>query len=958
MNKKKLILALIFLAVSLTYANAAENSEALYIEGRQLFEINKIEAAKEKFEKAAEIDRKAGAGSKKDLAVYLGWIGKCYKQLSQYDRALEYYRKSLAINEELGIGIEIAFVSNSIGLIYHTLGQHDLALDYFNKALALKEKFGERNHVATQFNNIGLVYHSKADYDRALEYYNKALKINEELGIKDQVANQLNNIGLLYYYLGKYDMALANYNKAVRINEELGLKGDLAFNLNNMGMVYNAWGQYDKAISYYRQALVIDKKLGRKDQIAADLNNMGQVFYSWGQYKKALDYFKTALDINDKLGAKDKAAVHLNNIGQAYYALEQFDMALENYQKALAINEKLGIKNEIASNLNNIGMILKTRMNNDKAMEYFTRAMSINEQLGLKVDVAVQLNNIGLVYFSKGDFNKALEYYRKSLAIDEELRKKDSIATSLNNIGAAYWWLKDYKNAADFLNRAVKIKEEMRLTAAGAVRRDYFASELSTYEWLISTYIRDNKPALAFNKVELSSAKYLIEKLGEKINEKSIRIADINEYQKKLQSGCAIISYSSITLDIRIARIVADKKTIYSSEIQDQNFNKVIKNNYIEVINSNYEKMRGISIKTKKDHPIDEHPGYEFDKLINYYRYLLSRQDLTDKENDSLKQISKGLYNLLFSGLDKQLEGKSELIIIPGGILALIPFETLIMPDGRYLVEKYNIKYTQSLTVSEILDKRKYDDKRKPLLAFGGAVYDRISYKKDMIESEKQLDDLKNTTLAALSRGESIRKTYASLGYREWDNLPGTLAEVRAIDKIIKNSELFTGDNVDESGIKILSLKGELKKYRVIHFATHGLVVAEFPELSALVLSQYKEEKNGEDGFLRMNEIAALDLNADFVCLSACETGLGKIYGGEGVVGLTQAFLLAGANGMSVSLWQVDDKSTMEFMIGMYNLVNVKKINYDKAINEMKRKFIKGKYQSPFYWAPFIYYGK
>ncbi len=194
---------------------------------------------------------------------------------------------------------------------------------------------------------------------------------------------------------------------------------------------------------------------------------------------------------------------------------------------------------------------------------------------------------------------------------------------------------------------------------------------------------------------------------------------------------------------------------------------------------------------------------------------------------------------------------------------------------------------------------------------------------------------------------------------------------------------MSTGKDVDESKLKELSINGKLKQYKVLHFATHGLVVPELPELSAIVLSQFKEERNNEDGYLTMKEKSKLDINADFINLSGCDTGLGKIYRGEGVVGLTQSFLIAGANGLSVSLWQVADKSTVKFMTGVYQLVDKKDITYDKAITMVKRAFIEGKlnsdfenikkrgfetdrqngldkqnFKNPFYWAPFVYYGK
>jgi CHAT domain-containing protein len=153
-----------------------------------------------------------------------------------------------------------------------------------------------------------------------------------------------------------------------------------------------------------------------------------------------------------------------------------------------------------------------------------------------------------------------------------------------------------------------------------------------------------------------------------------------------------------------------------------------------------------------------------------------------------------------------------------------------------------------------------------------------------------------------------------------------------------------------------------LKDYKVLHFAVHGLTVPSFPELSAIVLSLLNEDKNGEDGFLSMSEIVELNIESDFVNLSACETGLGKIYEGDGVVGLTQAFIVAGSNSVSVSLWPVADESTALFMSRLYQINSENNSSYDRCITEVKREFISGKHGSvlkaPFFWAPFVYYGK
>jgi CHAT domain-containing protein len=152
-------------------------------------------------------------------------------------------------------------------------------------------------------------------------------------------------------------------------------------------------------------------------------------------------------------------------------------------------------------------------------------------------------------------------------------------------------------------------------------------------------------------------------------------------------------------------------------------------------------------------------------------------------------------------------------------------------------------------------------------------VYDEINYNVDMMTSNFEMDFFSKETLSAIDSKRSLAKSYAALGVGHWTNLPGTLNEIKAIEKIIDGSVLVAGQEVAEHTVKSMSESGELANYKVIHFATHGLTTSAFPELSAIVLSQLKDSPSKEDGYLRMGEIANLKLNADFVNLSACETG-------------------------------------------------------------------------------------
>ncbi len=840
-------------------------------------------------------------------------------------------------------------------------GNYNDALKYYEQSAESFKKTGDKGNYSSLLNSIGLVYSSWGQYDKAIDYYKKALGISEELGQKRSIAIRLNNIGDAYRFWEQYDKAIDYYKRALVISERLGEKRGVAICLNNIGLLYHSWGQYDKAIDYHTKSLDIFKELEANGDVAACLNNIGGIYNTWGQYDKAIDYYKKALTINEKYGQKMGIAFCLNNIGDVYSSWTQHDKAIDYYKRALDIFEELGLKGDVALCLNNIGDVYSSWGQYDKAIDHYKKALATNEALGQKGGIAIRLNNLGFVYSLLGQYYKAIDYYKKSLTINEALDRKGDIARDLNNIGAAFHSLKEYNKSIENLKKSVEILEQLRLTAPGEIKRDYLSKQIHTYQWLVSSYIRNADFINAINTVEISSAKYLIDQLGERLDEKKIKYVDIQNYRKKITENSAILSFSNVELGTGIASIIVDNKNINAFEADEKLFIKNIIGKYSTKITKTNEKLRGLKIKVQKKEKDekDKTEITEFNKIINYYRSLLSQPKLGKEEADALKYIASELYNFLFKDIEKQLAGKEELTIMPGGTLAFIPFESLIMPDGRYLIEKYNIKYTQSLTVMEIIEKRNYSNTRKPMIAFGGGIYDEITYKKDMVETEQQLAILKKGTLLAVNRGQSTRDAYFSLGFGQWDNLPGTLTEVKAIKTIVKDMDLYTGKDVDESVIKSLSKKGNLKDYKVLHFAIHGLVVPEMPELSALVLSQYKNEKNGEDGYLRMQEIAALDINADFVNLSACETGLGKIYGGEGVVGLTQSFLLAGANGLSVSLWQVADKSTMEFMIGMYKKVSENGMSYDKAITEMKREYIKsGKYSIPFYWAPFVFYGK
>ncbi len=779
-------------------------------------------------------------------------------------------------------------------------------------------------------------------------------------------AIRLNSIGRVLETQGKYGRAIEYFEKALNIDRKLEQDDKISIGLANIGNIFKSRKQYDTAIKYYENALDIDKKLGQGDKVVLQLANIGGVYETQGKYVKAWKYYEEALDTAETVNQDNNIAIGLANIGNIFKYWGQHEVTIKYYEKALAINKKLGHEDKVAIRLNYIGGVYKSTGQYDDALKYYKEALEINRKLGKEADEALSLKNLDMVYrYYWNKHDKAIKPHEQKLATDKKFGKDADISGDLNNIGMVYLLQKEYKPAIGSFNESVSIIEKLRKATTGEVRRGYLADQSYTYQLLASAYIRDNDISSAFRTIELSRAKLMAERFAG--DEKKIRLQEVEQIRETLGEDTAIIVYANVNRE-DIIQFAITGEEFTGREVSRKSF-----------VQSSIDKYHTpIKALLINQHNLSENKN-DFDNIINYYSSLLrepSPQDERERRAD-IDKLGKGLYELLIKPMEAQLADKKNLIIVPGGILTFVPFETLIDRNGQYLVENYHINYVQSVDIRKLIKKREHSDKRKPLLAFGGAVYEEAAYDAEVIENEAQMalfkkniySDLKNIQQELAEKKvfsdfvniRYIRNAYNGLGIGTWPDLPDTLNEVKNINKVIKRSDIFTGSNVTEKDVKELSKNWTLYNYKVLHFATHGLVVNEVPELSAVVLSQFEKDEGKEDGYLRIEEIAELDFQADLITLSACETSLGRVDGNAGIMGFTQSFILAGANAVSISLWRAAGESTSQFMAAMYGMVQDKGIGYAEAITEVKRRFISGsfgeKYKAPYYWAPFVYYG-
>ncbi len=741
---------------------------------------------------------------------------------------------------------------------------------------------------------------------------------------------------------GSLKYLLDDTTDLLRISENINNLSYQVYFMNYIGKIYQLWGLYDKALSIYIKALTNAEQSDSLNDIVDTYNNLAYIYNIKGNRIKSFEYYTNAEKKIDKM-AGDSIKYGWNTyIGLGDFFCENQDdrKSLEYYNKALSISDKFGTSDGVG-----VGLVTTDQ----------TRAIAYNK--------------ISNIYKRKGDYLKALEYCYKAVSsgnlnerFKEEMESVDGKGILITdpfveidifkNLGEIYYLSEKYDDAIKYFNINIKTIEHFRSDASGTVRREFFSRMIDTYHWLILSYYKKNDIISAFTVAEKTSARYLLDRLQEKKNYKGQAVlSNIEDYRKDMDSDTALIRYICTDND-NIIVFVATKEMLKSFIIKKSDFIGACKNNYDKsVISDDYISKRGMII----DQAESLNKNFTFENIIEYYRWTLS-----NPKNNEYNRISSDLFQFLFKEVENRIPGKKHLCIIPDGILGLIPFETLISGNNRYLIEKYDIFYIQSLTVADLVNKRKFSSERRSMLAFGGAVYDDSTWNQNVNNSEYQVAHIQNEVSENLNRGRGLRSVYSELGYIKWSNLPGTLAEINKIKRLYPDAKIFTGKDVNEAIIKEMSARGELKLYQVLHFATHGIVIPQIPELSAIVLSQNNKVNDNQDGYLSMNKIEELDIGADFVNLSACETGLGKVYSGEGVVGLTQSFFIAGANSVSVSLWSVSDESTMEFMSGMYSMICNKKISYAAANNEMKRNFLSGSnkdYRHPYYWAPFVYYG-
>ena len=364
---------------------------------------------------------------------------RCYKQ-SDYSHALEYYKQSLKIREEIVDKIGISYSLNSIGLIYANQGNYTIALENYNKSLKISNELNNKSRISTTLYNIGIVYYNQGDIAKALGNYNKSLKIYKELGDKSGISYSLNTIGVIYYNQGDIPKAMEYFNKSLKILEETGDKRGVSNALVNFGMIYTEQDDFPKALEYYNKSLKILEEIGDKNGILLSLNNIGFVYSEQANeatlkqdikgcdslIKLSLDNYNKSINISEEIGDKSGISASLNGIGLIYFSQSDYVKALEYFNKSLKIYEELGDKSGISTSLNNLGKTYLIRNETQKALVSAQREYNLTKETGYVQDIKIAAKLLEEIYAKQGNYKLSRQYYGEYIVMRDSMTKEDN----------------------------------------------------------------------------------------------------------------------------------------------------------------------------------------------------------------------------------------------------------------------------------------------------------------------------------------------------------------------------------------------------------------------------------------------------------------------------------------------------------------------------------------------------
>ncbi len=969
--------------------------------------MNDFEKAHQHYSKALFIakevlhDEHEQATTTYNLAVLYDYLkGNSPKAINLYNQAINLFEKEKQF-KLCGI------ICNKLAGIYLKENNTEKLLETYDKQKDFYSLYDDNKQVANTLSAKADAYKLLYDKNNALATYDEALKLYKQLNDKDSEGTILNNIADLYQTFGENYKALDYYKQALLVLPSQSKLRPLL--LGNIGLTYSYILDFEKAILFLNDSLnSYDKILSvnPSDQnlifnIAIVKSNLATVYSDLGDDEKSLYYYSEILETFKVLGKKNNEAITLNNIAASYLKLNDIEKAKELYSASLKVFKELNNKKGHSVSLTKLGDIELKSGNYQSAILLLKEALSLRQSIADKVGEVYTRNLLGKCFQALKNETDALSNYNQALALSRELSDKASELITLYNLACFEQSRNNLSLAIDFIESAIQIIESTRAKLFNKdFQSSFFASNQKCYslyiDLLMSLHIKNLQAGYnsqAFEISEKARARTLLDLLKNinaqtytgvnpelvkeqlelenqvsSLAEKIVKTKNRNHTEKELDSLEKAFAQSTAKLKI-LETEIASKNPNYKNltkptpltlkQIQE----KILDSDTLLVqysLGENSSYVWVINDKELFSYHLPKRQEIEIlsDKIYSLLTARNSQEDFeTIKEKlirvkqaeESYLKWSFELSKIIINPLEKHLKNKKRLLFCVEGKLNFIPFAALpLTTNSTSLITNYEISSSPSVsTISllrEQLELKENNLSKSKILV----VADPIFTSEDSRITKSINNDHQNLN-------EQSVNLLGVRGNLNFDRLPFTRKEAEGIKTVFDGqvTELLD-QNADKENIK----HSDLTLYGALHFATHAITDNEYPEFSSIVLSLVDEKGQTKPGFLTTSDIFKLKTSAQVVILSACSTALGKEKQGEGVIGLTRAFMYSGTPRVISTLWNINDEATAEFMISFYQYLK-KGMSPNTALREAQLAALKqDKLKSPYYWGAFILQGE
>ncbi|HIK12909.1 MAG TPA: CHAT domain-containing protein [Oscillatoriaceae cyanobacterium M33_DOE_052] len=841
-------------------------ADRLLEQGKGAYNNGQFPEAVASWQKAREIYRQIGA-VQEEWQV-LGHLGTAYQQMGEASRALALFQEQLNIAQQLNNIVNIGLSLLNLGGGYMTAGDQNQALVYSKKGLEIARelKTGEFRDFGMQLEDIAISqiiisYQLLQDWPEALAWLEEDLAIARALADISRTGEDLYQMASIYQELDDLLAAESALQQSLNIAIDAEKPILQAQSLRSLSTLYLSWGNFGKSREYAEQTLTLVRQLKTAKTTRSQLSRIEQNFLS------------------------DLESQALSQLASVYLFTGEIERGLQYSRENLAIVKTSQNPTAIADAISQLGFAYYIAGDYQQAESLLTESLDIyRDNISLMTgEVTRQIQGkmlfiLGQVKLALGDRDTALAYARENLAIAREYKNLSGEASALVNLGWTLWQTGKWPEAETTLREAIKKIAPLRakLSADPEKQRGFFdIFDYDAYELLQQVLIAGDRPIEALQVAEEGRARTFVELLAARVapNHPEIVAPTIEELQKIAREQNATLVEYSIIYDAL--------QTILPSRIGGGQANLEAEL-FIWVIKPSGEiTFRRSDLKSSR-----QKSGMSLTELVRLSRWEMGvrgrplvgiqPRQITPANSEARSHQNKlqKLHDILIAPIADLLPNNpsERIVFIPQGALFLVPFPALQDAAGNYLISQHTILAAPAMQALALTS-----GARQP--GSGGV----------------------------LVAGNPIMPTVGNPPL-QLSPLPGAEAEVRSIAGILNTTALIGGAATKQAILQ------QLPGARIVHLATHGLLdgVGEgVPGAIALAPS------GGDSGLLAAGEILDLKLNAELVVLSACDTGRGRITG-DGVVGLSQSLMTAGAKSVIVSLWSVPDAPTAELMAEFY----------------------------------------